>query len=487
MSGKYLRASEEPKAGKGLVCLLVVLIAAVLLVPLFLINRFTMDITVHGNRELTLEYGSVYQEEGASARMRATVLFPEGFGPDVEVEISGEVDTHQVGTYEVSYRGSFLLLKNTAVRTVHVVDTQAPRITLNTNPDIKTKPGQAYQEEGFSAYDDCDGDITDRVVWLEKDGTVTYSVSDSSGNEVTAVRTIQYTGPTPPEITLAGGEAYTLYYANIFKEPGFTCVDEEGCDLTDQVVVTGEIDRFTLGTYPLTYTVTDSKGTTASVVRTVAVVEAPRVEPVVPEGKVIYLTFDDGPSKHTGKLLDLLDQYGVKATFFVVGTERGELMKEIVDRGHSIAIHSATHHFKSIYADVEAYFNDIQTMQEYIFEQTGVWTTLMRFPGGSSNTASNFNKGIMTELTELVQDAGFQYFDWNADSHDAGGATTSEQVSRNAISECSSQEIVNLLMHDDMVFFGNAIEAIIKWGQSNGYTFLPLESDSPAVHHRVNN
>ena len=98
---------------------------------------------------------------------------------------------------------------------------------------------------------------------------------------------------------------------------------------------------------------------------------------------------------------------------FVVGNEYPQQMKRIVEEGHSIAVHSVTHNYRQIYASREAYFEDIYGMQDIIRRNTGVTTTLMRFPGGSSNLVSSFNEGIMTYLTEAVQDAGFQYFDWN--------------------------------------------------------------------------
>ena len=111
----------------------------------------------------------------------------------------------------------------------------------------------------------------------------------------------------------------------------------------------------------------------------------------------------------------------------------------------------------------------------------------MRFPGGSSNTVSSFNSGIMTRLTGLVSDMGFQYFDWNVDSRDASDAKNSGQVAQNVISAIKGQRVSVVLQHDSKEFSVNAVEKIIQWGQENGYTFLPLSLDSPCAHHGLNN
>jgi peptidoglycan/xylan/chitin deacetylase (PgdA/CDA1 family) len=208
---------------------------------------------------------------------------------------------------------------------------------------------------------------------------------------------------------------------------------------------------------------------------------------VDPGKRVIYLTFDDGPGPYTMELLDLLDSYDVQATFFVIDNSYRHLMKEITDRGHSIGIHSVSHRYRSIYTSPEAFFADLYGMQNIIEEQTGVKTWLMRFPGGSSNTVSSFNPGIMTTLTAAVEEAGFHYFDWNVDSDDAGRARAADTVFRNVTNGIVRQTASVVLQHDIHRYSVDAVERILIWGFENGYTFLPLREDSPEVHHELNN
>jgi len=130
-------------------------------------------------------------------------------------------------------------------------------------------------------------------------------------------------------------------------------------------------------------------------------------------------------------------------------------------------------------------------MRKRIYETTGVETMLVRFPGGSSNTVSKFNPGIMTTLTQAVEDCGYTYFDWNVDSDDAGKATTSDEVFDNVTKgiQWAMREygFALVLQHDTQRFSIDAVERIIKWGKANGYTFLPLQPNSPGMHHVLNN
>ena len=370
-----------------------------------------------------------------------------------------------------------------------MVDTQVPTIELVSDPDRYTLPGHPYEEEGFTATDNYDGDITDRVHRVEKDGTVTYTVKDSFGNTTTVTRTIVYNDPIAPELTLEGEPFIALQIGEEYLEPGYAAKDNCDGDLTETVQISGNIDTFKVGRYILTYTVTDSYGNTTSATRTVFIKEREKdkVNDPTKGDKIIYLTFDDGPGAHTERLLDVLEKYNVQATFFVVNTGYISTVKRIAEEGHSVAIHTATHKFQQIYASEDAYFNDLYKMQDIIKQYTGITTKLIRFPGGSSNTVSSFNKGIMTRLTKLVEDAGFVYFDWNVDSMDAGGAKTAKKVYENVINGVSGKKNSVVLMHDIKSYTVDAIEKIIIWGLDNGYTFLPLTEDSPTCHHRVNN
>lgn len=472
-----------------LLCSLLVIVGIIVALVLFVGQKdhdYQMKMQLNGDSIITVEFGEVYTDPGASATL---LDCQSGTTQSVEVTVSGNVNTRALGTYTVRYTAKKGGALGTVYRRVEVVDTQAPTIELVSDPDHYTLPGHTYEEEGFAATDNYDGDITDRVHRTENNGTVTYTVKDSVGNVTTVTRDIVYNDPVAPELTLQGEEILILEMGEDYAEPGYTAMDNCDGDLTDQVQISGSVDTFKTGRYILTYTVSDSYQNITQVKRTVFIKdrEMEHVNDPSKGDKIIYLTFDDGPGAHTDRLLDILMKYNVQASFFVVNTGYISTVKRIAEEGHTVAIHTATHSFKQIYASEDAYFDDLYKMQGIIEKHTGITTNLIRFPGGSSNTASSFNKGIMTRLTKLVEEVGFVYFDWNVDSMDAGGAKTAEEVYENVIKGVSSRTNSVVLMHDIKSYTVDAIEKIIVWGLENGYTFRALDENSPTCHHRVNN
>ena len=444
-----------------------------------------LKLTVSGSQSFEQEYGLGYVDAGAEAALESNII--KALRIPVEVNSQVDVNPDVIGNYTVEYRAEYLWFFETATRNVTIVDTTAPVITLTEDTAEFWIPGTEYAEPGFVAYDEYDGDITHLVTVEQTGNIITYAVEDSSGNRATAQRVLTEGDIVPPQISLNGEQEVVVHLARPYEEPGFTATDDRDGDITQKVVVEGTVDSYTAGSYPITYTVTDSFGNTTSVVRTVKVEPAPMIEPVVPNGKVIYLTFDDGPGKYTPKLLEILRKYDVKATFFVVNTGYIHLLPEMVADGHTIGVHTGSHVYKEIYADETAFFADFKIVYDQIYALTGQKTTIMRFPGGSANISSSFNPGIMTRLTQLVTDYGLQYFDWNVDSRDAGGAKTAQQVFQNVVAGIGDKSYAVVLQHDILGYSVDAVERIIQWGLANGYQFLPLEPTSPNCHHPVRN
>ena len=455
----------------------------------FRVNRFSLELVLTGEPKLLLEYGDSFTEPGVTPILRGTLILKDGYTPE-NLEIRRETDLNEgkLGKYTITYSAELLNCQASAQREIRVIDTKAPTITLTEDPEGTLEEGVIYQEAGFTASDNYDGDLTARVVRTEEPGLVIYAVTDSSGNPAVAKRKIPLRDMVLPEIQLEGGEDYVITLGTRYEEPGFTATDNVDGDVTAMVQVEGEVDWLTAGIYPITYTVSDSCENTTVVTRNVEVATQEWTDTVYPEGKVVYLTFDDGPSAYTSELLDVLDAYGAKATFFVVGSGSGNMMRQIVKRGHSIGIHTVSHDYGQIYSSPEAYFDDLMKMQSIIYDHTGVKTTLMRFPGGSSNLVSRHScEGIMTFLTQAVQDAGFQYFDWNVYSGDAGETKRTEKVVENVIGGIQEHRVSIVLQHDIHKYSVDAVEDILRWGKRNGYKFLALQNDSPGFHHDLNN
>ena len=468
--------------------LLVLVITPILLwIFLFRANRFSLEIRLLGEENMVIAAGSEFIDPGAEAYMKGTLIARKGIKVAAEIIPGQQVNSAVPGTYFMTYDADWHGSCASTARSVTVRDMQPPEITLHFTPGAFTIPGEQYQEEGYSARDNIDGDITAYVTRVTDAEFVTYVVVDQAGNRSSIRRKIHYYDPIAPEITLLGDVTVYMDAGTEYKEPGWIAVDNSDGDISQLVKVDNQVDKYRAGTYPVIYTVQDSTGNEIQAVRNVVVEPIGIPKTVTPEEKVIYLTFDDGPGPYTRDLLKILAKYDAKATFFVVNSEYNALMSDIVEGGHAIGIHSVSHSYRTIYASAEAFFQDLLAMQQIIYDQTGVRTCLMRFPGGSSNTVSKFNPGIMSYLVKAVEDNGFRYFDWNVDSDDAGRAKNAKEVFENVTEGADGRRICIVLQHDIKDFSVEAVEKILIWGLENGYEFRCLDMTSPMAHHGTNN
>lgn len=395
-----------------------VLIAAFLLVwqfdvfGLFKEYKAVPELTLKGDTHITLEGGTPFEEPGYTATLNG-----EDISKNVEVDYKS-VDITKVGTYELVYSVSNLKGKHTvkASRTIDVIDTTPPEITLKGESIVKVKIGTEYVDEGATAADKVDGDLSknikvDNTVDVNKKGkyTVTYTVSDAAGNEAQATRTVI-----------------------VYKQD---------------------------------------------------------------DGSVVYLTFDDGPSFNTVELLDLLKKYNSHATFFIVGQNipgNEAILKRMVDEGHTLAVHTYTHDYAAIYKSESAFWDDNLKTRNLIKEVTGVEPTLMRFPGGGSNTISaNYCSGIMTALTQQCKDYGYEYYDWNISSGDANAdGLPAKQLYDNIMAGIhANYETPIVLMHDSgaKTTTVTAVASVLEDGLAEGYSFEAMDETVTPVHHAVNN
>lgn len=200
--------------------------------------------------------------------------------------------------------------------------------------------------------------------------------------------------------------------------------------------------------------------------------------------RYVYLTFDDGPSPHTAEILDILASYNVKATFFVCGKSGyDDMYKRIVDEGHTIGMHSYSHDYKILYESLDSFQTDLHKIQNYIFDVTGVWTTYYRFPGGSSNTASQVP---MADLIGYLDRNNITYYDWNVYG---GDNIASSIIVSNVTANIKEHENCMILLHDaaDKEETVEALPEIIEYIQSLPNTVIvPVTDDTVPVQHSKN-
>ncbi len=452
----------------------------------------TPALTVYGSEEQTVEVFAEYK----SAQTKASARFL-WMNIDLKVETDGNIDTSRLGSYTVKHTASIFNKRAEITQKVNVVDTTSPEIKTEDQSAIIDFTGYPIDPSiiniKYTATDNFDGDLTDKVQKTIEGDVCWLTVSDSSGNETKKEINLVINDGVRPTILLSGPSTVYVKAGGSYSEAGYSAKDNKDGDLTNKVRVYGDVNYTRSGTYYKYYTVTDEAGNSVKLTRKVIVYgsnNADDYKDVAPNGKTVYLTFDDGPGAYTQKLLGYLDKYNVKATFFVTNQfpKYQHLIKTAYDKGHKIAVHTCSHQIYSknnnIYTSVDAYMRDFNAMQDIIFKQTGAATNIFRFPGGTNNTISRSQcKGIMTALSKQMTDAGYLYFDWNVDSNDSTYKNTQSIIS-NTIGQISKKKNAVVLMHDIKNYSVEAVPAIIEYCLEKGYSFKVLDETAPIVRFK---
>lgn len=407
----------------------------------------------------------------------------------ISYEIKGSVNTKRLGTYVITYIANYKDVKLTKSKKVKVVDKTKPELIIdgvlnNVCPNGKTS-GVTYK-----ATDNYDGDITNNIKFKVKENKIVYKVSDSSGNTTKKEFDAVIKDEEAPTLLLSDDTIIYLGVGNRYEEPGYVAVDNCDDNITKDVKISGEVNTNKVGTYVLTYSVSDKFGNETILKRTIKVFPKNNYKPGALSNKTVYLTFDDGPGAYTARLLDVLKTYDVKATFFVTGYDNkyNDLIKREHDEGHTVGLHSYSHNYSRIYLSTENYMEDLLNVNDKVKQYTGFDSKIIRFPGGSSNTISRrYRNGIMSTLTKKVEELGFRYFDWTIASGDAGNTKDTNKIIQNVTSGFKEDGVNVVLMHDIKSYSVDAVEKIIQYGLANGYTFAPITMESPVVHQKVNN
>jgi len=437
-----------------------------------------------GNKYLELNIGDNYKELGYKAVIcdKYIKLFCKNISNEVKV-IRDSNNDKIVINYIVEYNNQKKILQ----REILFKDLESPKITLkDNNKNVNLCPNDKYIDPGFTAFDNVDGDITNKVEVKTLHNKIYYTAIDSSGNKKVIFRNINYYDNSIPKIELKGSNKVYVFKNNKYYEKGYESFDNCDGDITDKIIINSNVNTSKVGNYKVNYSVYDDFGNNSSVSREVIVYDD--ISDVKKNGKIVYLTFDDGPASYTEDILDVLKKYNVKATFFVTNqfSSYQHLIKKESDEGHTVAVHTYSHNYDKIYNSEEDYFSDFNNINQIIYEQTGEYSNIFRFPGGSSNTISRFNKGIMTKLDKKTRELGYIGIDWNVDSMDTS-ETSPDKIANNVIKGIEENDKSIVLMHDIKKANIESVDKIISYGLDNGYTFLPLDENSFVYQHKINN
>lgn len=390
----------------------------------------------------------------------------------------------------------FVMLIAIAVMLTFIVSRWYVKVDVVGGEEITVAYGEEFDDPGAAA--ELEGPVSEKELEVHSKGTVDtgrigdYTIQYRAGSGLysgRAERVVHVEDETAPLLILEERPGAVIEGES--WSDGYHADDNVDGDLTEQVRVEGHVDTNAPGTYVLHYSVSDAAGNVSEAERTVVVENY--MEPL-PDSKVVFLTFDDGPGAYTPELLEILARHDVRVTFFVTAgnPDYFHCMRQAREAGHTVAVHSYTHSYGGIYESDEAYWADFEAMNDVIEEQTGQRADIFRFPGGSSNTVSNFNPGIMTRLSQEAGERGLEYFDWNVESGDAGRVDTADAVFENITNQCKSLDAQGyrhmvVLCHDTHKYTVDAMDRVLSWFEENGYTLYPLSKGITSCHHGIAN
>ncbi len=466
---------------KGKIIIFGILGFIALIISLYFIEESYTDVILHGGNSITSTVYEEYNDPGIDLYHNNKIIDNNNY----KVETKNNIDINKLGEYEVTYDIKYHLRRFHVTRKVNVVDDVKPVITANMEKlerDYCTRKDK--KELTYEVSDNYDGKI-ENIVKEEVDENIVLSATDASGNTGILTIPIDYGKKPSNQIKLSGNSTTYVKLNGTYKEAGAAYYDGCGKKLDDQVKIEGSVNTKKTGTYTINYSVADGTKKTRKVI---VYKESESVVTGSGNGKILYLTFDDGPGPYTQKILNTLAKYNVKATFFVTNQSPGyaKLIKSEYQAGHTVAVHTYTHNY-NIYRSVDAYVNDFNKMNAVIEKQTGSKSRLFRFPGGSSNTVSrSYAKGVVKKIANYMTNAGYKYFDWDVSSGDAAGANRSKIYS-NVVNGAKSCKTCIILMHDIKSNTANELDNILKTLTSKGYRFGTLSTSSPTVHHKIAN
>lgn len=399
-----------------------------------------------------------------------------------KVTFKGSVDKDKIGTYDAAYvyKGKeypFL---------VEVKDTKGPELevhdlTITTNENLTPRMFVTSCSDPSNYSLKMTGDDPKR---REGSYEITITARDDYENETSKTVKLTRVNDTHPPVIENFTESIELLQGKPYPAEQLIITDDYD-EKPSVHIDTSALNTEAPGSYPVTIRLIDHSGNEQTYSQTVTVKENPNYGK-----KLVYLTFEEGPSSQTDAILDALERNNVKATFFVTAEhpESADKIRKIADAGHSLGLMSYSYNPSAIYKSEDAYFKDLDKIFSLVREETGQDVKLIRFPEGSGNTVVP-GTGIMSDLVRAVSQKGYMYCDWNADSNDWYDVNIDPNTLINTCLQHMTADQLVVRFHDspDQSTTAQALDAIIQNYRDNGYSFEVIDETTILPHQVVMN
>ena len=456
----------------------IIAILSVLLVMALSVLYFITLPKIELNKDVKIQMNSSFDPLSLVEKVR------DGTLEEIDVDTSG-LDLSKPGTYTIVYS----IKDKTYEVEVEVADLKEPEFEVvsgESDAGIEIDPSTLVK----NIVDDSETKVSFKKKYsFEKEGTLTcvVVVEDIYGNKSEKETTITILPKDEIAPVISGQSEVSISVGSGFDAMSGMSVSDNQSKNISLSIVSNTVNTGVEGEYEVVYEAKDRSGNTSTFTKKVSVY---KIRQSFAGSNVVYLTFDDGPSYNTPKVLEILNKYNVKATFFVTGFNTGyqSYIKTAYDAGHTIALHTYSHQY-SIYTSKETYYADLNQISDLVYNLTGYRSPYIRFPGGSSNMiSSQYCSGIMSVLSQDVLAKGYQYYDWNVSSGDASGNYVNAATIVNNATNVSKGTVM-ILFHDangkDTTV--EALPSIIEYYQKLGYIFKGIDGSTSGFHHGVNN
>lgn len=450
-----------------------IILILIVIITSIIYNTFPR-LQLNGSKNMIISYRDKYEEPGVIVK-NATGNYMS------KIKIDNNIDNKTIGNYYVDYSlklgGKTLQVR----RNVKVIDDVSPVIKLKGDQIIEISINSKYEEPGFAATDEYDGELTDKVEIIGEVNTqeygeyvIKYKVTDNSSNTTEVNRIIKVIDEIEPTIECKNN--YSAFKTGSINIIGCEATDNFDGDLTNLITVSGEYDVNEPGIYKIKYKVSDNAGNKTSIEHNIIIYNEKQ--------STAYLTFNNSPTSLTDEILEILNEYQIKSTFFVSLEQKEEYYKQlnkILENGNELGI-IGYHQTENIYKNSKTFKSYFEETEELIYNKTGKKITSYRFPETSNSKKLNIN--TFNKIKEYLNNKNIIYYDWNIEPTNPSNLNITykemiEKTITQILNNESNEIVINFYDTEESQATIESLSTIIELLKEMNYEFDTINNSTP--------